>query len=169
MVKLSVLVPSGERASQLVILLRSLCCRQGRYLPRCNRSRNKIVSAWSVVLPGPKPKRSDDRGLLIPTHLKVLMLVVEECRHAVIELDDFMFLRSYFVAGNGNSTSSFLGDTTFRWVVPLPPTQVVIEMSSCRRLVGKKDRVGFELGIPVWISKVLDCYRYADSGCVIIM
>ncbi|KAF3577483.1 hypothetical protein DY000_02031529 [Brassica cretica] len=77
MVKLSVLVPSGERASQLVILLRSLCCRQGRYLPRCNRSRNKIVSAWSVVLPGPKPKRSDDRGLLIPTHLKVLMLVVE--------------------------------------------------------------------------------------------
>ncbi|KAF3598671.1 hypothetical protein F2Q69_00035090 [Brassica cretica] len=165
---------SGERASQLVILLRSLCCRQGRYLPRCIRSSNKIVSASFFVLPGPNPKRSDDRELLIPTHLKVLMLVVEgnvsefciarvigvdtdwdlvrssvmsdpitadECRHAVIELDNFMFLRSYFVAGTGNSISSFLGDTTFRWVVPLSPRQV--EMSSFRRLVGKKDRVGF--------------------------
>ncbi|KAF3578327.1 hypothetical protein DY000_02031527 [Brassica cretica] len=97
-----------------------------------------------------------------------------------IKLDDFVFLGSYFMLDDQNVvmrldrvervTKFWFSvdevDILFGLVAPL---HFWIEMSSCRRLVGKKDRVGFELGIPVWISKVLDCYRYADSGCVIIM
>ncbi|KAF3534071.1 hypothetical protein DY000_02039642 [Brassica cretica] len=177
---------SGERASQLVILLRSLCCRQGRYLPRCIRSSNKIVSALFVVLPGPNPKRSDDRELLIPTHLKVLMLVVEglhtwpqSSRLALFSLAEFhdgsysldfgdlcvsyrilISLRECLGVCLSSSTILYSEEALSCSMIRMSSCgyrarQFHVEMSSFRRLVGKKDRVGFELGIPVWIATVM--------------